>query len=566
MGVQLVHQHLPLIRGIATEEAHVHGGLDNILAKHRSLLNLSFVAPPPRITKWPRHSVPHSSRRRWDDNTSVIVFFIPLPEPLDVPHLYKVPIEEVLDPRDDFPCISLGESRGVARSFRISIRFHQSEQESADPGMAALMAAMAGETGRTPVTPRRPMAVTVAEVWSPIPGAGHDDLTAAFDHALETLRSLQRAHHLVTAKPKRMVTRKGLPAALPILLSSGEVYAEPAVQLFMVNRGEKDESYLRGTELNRDQLRALSQAFSDYGPNIFSAFSDMRREANAAFARGENLTAVILAGAAAEALLVEIMLLLMWEEDLPCTSVARVLTIKDTITKKVTSQFSGRLGGQWNLDRPGAMRNWRVNLADLRNRAVHSGFIPDDQELQLAFQALEDLEHYIGDRLVASMRFYPGTTQIFLGPSGLQRRKKLEAFRTVLNSDGSYLPPDPGSYFRRWKEQVERTKAGTVEGSVENGEVFAVNYPNGLHRWFIQDLENGLAAQIPKPHLAPLVAQQMAKVLKRPVKTPVSILAQGAAFASDTTLDWLPVGEVNPVHKYRRWQVCLIPPALVGDS
>lgn len=540
--------------------------MDTVLDRHKFLLGLPFVAPTPVISKWPRHSVPHSMRRRWTEGTSIAVFFIPLPEPLDVPHLYEVPIEGVLDPRDEFPCVSLGMLRGVEHAFRLKVRFHQSEQESSDPSLAALMSALEGGTRGASAAVRRPVAMTVAEVWGPMPEASQDAMTIAFDEALSALRSIQRAHHLVTARPLRLATRKGLPAASPILLSSGDIFAKPVMQLFMVNRGEREENQVRGQELSRGQLSALGRAFSDYGPNIFTAFSDMRREANIAFKRGENLSAIILAGAAAEALLVEIMLLMMWEEDLPFPAVARVLTTKDTISKKVTSQFSGRLGGQWGLDKPGPVRDWRINLADLRNRAVHGGYIPDDRELQIAFEALEGLEHHLGDRLVANMRHYPGTTQIFLGPGGLDRRRKVATFKTMLERDESYLPPDPGAYFRRWKQHVESNRAGRQVGCVEKAELFVVKYPTGVSRWFIQDHACGLAAQIPKPELAPQLAHQLAKVLARPVRMPISISAQGATCAvANTALSWVPVGEVNPVHPYRRWEVCLVPPALVEN-
>jgi len=101
-----------------------------------------------------------------------------------------------------------------------------------------------------------------------------------------------------------------------------------------------------------------------------------RNQAHLAYGRGENLSAILLAGAAGEAPLVEVMLLTMWEEDVDCAEVARILDARDTVAKKVTSQFAGRLGGQRNLKQPGPIHDWRVHLADLRNRAVHGAARP----------------------------------------------------------------------------------------------------------------------------------------------------------------------------------------------
>lgn len=524
-----------------------------------------YSAPAPQNLKWPRYSVPHSLRRQWTSETAIVAFFIPMPEPLDVPHLFEVPIEEVLDPRENSPSIALGNRSGVEYAFRIGVRFHQSEQEVSDPSGTAVMSALGDVLGRTAdasVQPiHRPKVFTVAEVFGPMTvSASQDGITDTFDEALKVLRSIQRAHHLVTERPLRLVTRKGLPAALPFLLSSGEVFAKPSVQIFMANVGENDANHLRGPDLNQDQQRALSRAFNDYSPNIFAAFSDMRREANLAYGRGENLNAIILAGAAAEALLVEVMLLMMWEEDLSCADVARVLDTKDTVTKKVTSQFSGRLGGQWNLDRPGPVRDWRINLADLRNAAVHGGQTPDDEKIQTAFKALSEVERHLGDRLVANMRRYPATTQIFLGPKGLGRRGKAVAFWAAVKADETYLPPEPGRYFRRWNQEVDRIRAKRLIGNAENAEILVISYPNGVHRWFVQDNDSGLAAQIPEPALEPRLAQQVAKVKAQPATMPVSTLVRGATLALTRTLNWLPIGEVNPAHPYRRWQVCLIPP------
>lgn len=539
--------------------------LAEIVNKNQWLLNLSFVARPPVLRRWPRYSVPHSIRNDWNGKTSVVAYFIPLPEPLDVPHLYEMPIAQVLDPRDRSPSVSLGKRQGVEHVFRTLVRFHQSERKLPDVAVAAVMDALGGKEqrieqgGRRPF--HRPRSITVAEVWGPLALGDADGLTTGFDNALTVLRSIQRSHHIVTTRPISLVVRKSLPAVLPVMISSGEVFATPSMSMFLVNQDEQYRSSYRGTEMDEDGLRNLGQAFSEFSPNLFTGFSDLRREGRLSYERGENLSAIILAGAAAEALLVEIMLLMMWEEDLDCAHVANVLDIKDTVTKKVNSQFASRLGGQWNLKQPGPIRDWRTNLADPRNRAVHAGVTPDDETIQTAFESLEALERYVGDRIAINMRKYPATTQLFLGVGGLARRRKLAVFQQTITEDNSYLPPFPGQYFRRWREEVDRIREGRNEGSEKNAELFLVTYPNGQHRWFVQDTTNGLAAQTRPPVLDEKTALQASKLTSQPPPVPMSTFFHRHRVTINGPLNWQPIGELNPAHSYRRWQVCLIPPA-----
>lgn len=476
-----------------------------------------------------------------------------------------MPITQVLDPRDRSPSVSLGKRQGVEHVFRALVRFHQSERMLPDIALAAVMDALGEKGQRTEKSGRhplhRPQSITVAEVWGPLASGGVEGLTTGFDNALAVLRSIQKSHHMVTTRPIRLVVRKSLPAVLPIMISSGEVFETPNMSLFLVNQDEQHRSSYRGTEMGEEGLRSLGQAFSEFSPNLFTAFSDLRREGRLSYERGENLPAVILAGAAAEALLVEIMLLMMWEEDLDCAQVARVLDTKDTVTKKVASQFASRLGGQWNLKQPGPIHDWRTNLADPRNRAVHAGITPNDRSIETAFESLEALERYIGDRLAINLRTYPATTQLFLGVGGLARRRKLAAFQQTITKDNSYLPPFPGQYFRRWREEVDRIREGRNEGSEKNAELFLVTYPNGQHRWFVQDTANGLAAQTRTPVLDEKTALQASKLTSQPPPLPMSTVFHRHRVTLNGPLNWQPIGELNPAHSYRRWQVCLIPPA-----
>ncbi|MGO4433707.1 hypothetical protein AB4Y88_10540, partial [Paenarthrobacter sp. RAF9] len=182
-----------------------------------------------------------------------MAYFIPLPEPLDVPHLYEVPIAEVLDPRDKSPSVSMGKRQGLESVFRTQVRFHQSEHKTPDTALAAVMDTLGGRGKERTSSFHRPRSVTVAEITGPLALADEDGLSTGFDNALSILRSFQRSHHIVTTRPLSLVVRKSLPAILPVVLSSGEIFAKPEMTMFVANQDEQYASSFRGPELPQEK-------------------------------------------------------------------------------------------------------------------------------------------------------------------------------------------------------------------------------------------------------------------------------------------------------------------------
>src|SRR5699024_10702366 len=128
--------------------------------------------------------------------------------------------------------------------------------------------------------------------------------------------------------------------------------------------------------------------------------------------------AAMLTGIAAETLLDELLLSLMWEERITPEKAAE--RWGGTITSRVKKEFQNRLGGRWNLKSAGEVKNWGNDIAYLRNRVAHSAYVPSFEEATLALSRLGELIRFLVDRLLQnrSLQRYPRTAWMLAGERG----------------------------------------------------------------------------------------------------------------------------------------------------
>jgi hypothetical protein len=128
----------------------------------------------------------------------------------------------------------------------------------------------------------------------------------------------------------------------------------------------------------------IVHASGTYLGNVLDPFFNIRREALLAVYSGNTIVAGILFGSAAEILLDELLLLLLWEEG-TCPDEASALFKNretDTTLKRVKSKlYQTRIGGDWSMNRDGLIGRWRSSIAELRNRITHSGYEPTQKEM-----------------------------------------------------------------------------------------------------------------------------------------------------------------------------------------
>src|SRR4029077_13201262 len=90
---------------------------------------------------------------------------------------------------------------------------------------------------------------------------------------------------------------------------------------------------------------------------------------------GDDVGALLAYATACELAIVNLTLALAWEDGVRAEDAAR--TYRDMSVTKMLTSLCHPLGGTWSVDKPGFSRDWRVHVAEVRNRII-SYRIPAD--------------------------------------------------------------------------------------------------------------------------------------------------------------------------------------------
>lgn len=327
-------------------------------------------------------------------------------------------------------------------------------------------------------------------------------LSGALSVAVDDIRDIQKAYYAVTRLPITLLTRERLPPVLPIIIRRLNATSQPDTWwqgLISVN----DNLWpLAGPDtLEEDQLRTVGLVRARVAQQgAFSSYLDLQREAVSALHRqGDTRMSGILAAVAAENLLDELLLHLMWEEARRPEDVAMQWG-ETTLVSRVKRQFSSRLGGQWDLSSPNAVTLWHREVAVLRHRIVHGAYVPTPGQASLAITRVEELVEHLCDRLADKRRrqVYPRTTLALVGESGLRRRNAYSAALAALQQD----PSEPlwDETFARWRNTVNRLRRDRDvqprEAQAQQARLLAVRRPDGSMHWCLHDPDSCLAAPV----------------------------------------------------------------------
>lgn len=135
--------------------------------------------------------------------------------------------------------------------------------------------------------------------------------------------------------------------------------------------------------------------------SAFMDYVDLRREAEVALARdGHWRSAVLFAATAAEVLLDELLMHLLWERaDRPEDAAHLFVDQRQGSIGRVRKEYHPLVGGDWSVKGEGPVATWVKQVAGLRHRVIHSGYEPTAGEADRATRALRDLELYVRDLL-----------------------------------------------------------------------------------------------------------------------------------------------------------------------
>ncbi|MEV5105486.1 hypothetical protein ACFQ7G_02425 [Streptomyces massasporeus] len=163
--------------------------------------------------------------------------------------------------------------------------------------------------------------------------------------------------------------------------------------------------------------------------------------------------AVTLSNTASEVLLDSLLAVLYWESGRNPKEVADVFA-EGRLARRVKSNFSELLGGNWSLDGTGPVANWFHKCYRLRHRVVHGGYSPTRLEAQTAIEATLSLSGYCWDRLVAKRKKFPRTVLMVIAEEGLRKRGKWCRFMRDFTRDVAPVEPSWQDASHAWRNDM----------------------------------------------------------------------------------------------------------------
>lgn len=89
--------------------------------------------------------------------------------------------------------------------------------------------------------------------------------------------------------------------------------------------------------------------------------------------------------------------------------------IEDTSFMSIIKKINQYLGGNWDIKNDNTPSgNWYINTYKLRNKAVHAGYIPSFEEVELAISASIRFKKFILDRVKQNKNQYPNLNKYLL--------------------------------------------------------------------------------------------------------------------------------------------------------
>lgn len=219
------------------------------------------------------------------------------------------------------------------------------------------------------------------------------------------------------------------------------------------------------------------------------------------FQEGNYRTAVILYASACESLLDELLQHNLWEQNLRPEEAAKIFLrggksprgIVDLVKNELGKFYSGP---GWAGDTPGVIDRWITDVTDLRNRAIHDGYMPTSSELRRSVDTVADLVQFLSDQVFDARKNQPVTALALLGQAGLESRngwdEQFSSYETSLDDVNFRL-----RIFRRWGNALSYFRASDRKRpvpSTDQSTCYMVICPQGKTEFFLVD-QNGVMAQ-----------------------------------------------------------------------
>jgi hypothetical protein len=471
-----------------------------------------------------------------DPNEPYVTFFFPLPEPLSLPA--KLAFRELvhvsafgmgwLDHAQDR---EIGERRhrDLTNTWVTTssvILHHVKVDFAAAFGMDAMVTAVrVGLSGvdedyspvssglegdRTVAEIALPLFVTLTRLNVALPSTGRSESFDAtvlaaehvrelFDVALDRVRRLQSAYHVIEHEPLTLLTAELLPPIISYLVRTPEEISTKSptdVHTFELIQGL---NYLtRKPDISDERVTKVINAGQQISESPLSAYLELDREAAISLMRaGNKRNCVVMAATSAEVILNLALLLMQWEEGMTPEQSAK--SWKDGLVRRVKVEYGNRIGGSWDTAGTGAIGAWDKHVANVRHRVVHAGYDPTAAEAERAIAVSRELVTFIGDRLShgGNLNKYPRAATLLVGTEGLKRRGRLT--RAVQDLQSTPSEANWSSTFGFWHRAYSRLMldvGNPRRPSLDRARILAVCSEGPRVQWIAHDVETGLAAVV----------------------------------------------------------------------
>ena len=448
----------------------------------------------------------------YGDEGVVLRFYIPLQEALLLPDSWIRPRLRQLSADEQIQIAQESGKQGFSLEQILSMCFLSLElpkdiAEGFNTAMRAARRALPGmDQLQDPDTTIEALH-TVVEITAPALDASEAELTRVFDEAVDAISRVQRAYAQVTGHDVDLLTRERCPMLLPVFAHPPDVPPDQwhqHLKLFAVNTNF--ETHPKGSPpLEDEKLEQIDDVHGGFAEqSLFVSVGEFLTDARRAFNRyGDARSALINSALACEVLLDELLGSLLWEEGERPEDWSTYFDENPLLQRVRSNAYSGRLRGDWRLNVGGPIADWSNHIRSLRNRLLHTSYVPTAFEARSALESTVGLMGYLAGLLRDVTARYPRTAFMYGGEKLFSRTALGRHLRPLQRSDDE---PSWKEVSRNWQDVMNRGRKDGAwslgEPSLDECSLLAVKHATGEARFALLHAPSERAASVSEPDMS----------------------------------------------------------------
>ena len=281
---------------------------------------------------------------------------------------------------------------------------------------------------------------TIIQMSTPaveLPDDQFDLVTSAFNRCLNHLNMLESAYMITSQDAKVQLTTllsaPPLIRTLAVRAASDEIVYDG---LLLLGKGLADLPY-EVADLSSESLDELHVRIElrRIGFPLALVTEKLALAKRSSEILGDHAGSFLGYYTAGEMYLDSLLLVMAWEEptlkrpgSLAPDLVASWFGSNSSLVSRLRSSYHSRLNGDWDLTLPDtALHTWTDDVYRIRNKMVHSGYVPTVGEIQLVRDTFDDITIFVRERLTdrANIGKYPATAILFVSAPRLLREGNL---------------------------------------------------------------------------------------------------------------------------------------------